>query len=295
MIKEKKQRPTTNVLLAEVRRLCDAYGVWPAKNKGQHFLIDEAVLDAIIQTAHIKSDETIVEIGPGLGILTRELVRLAGRVISIELDHALLEVLRPQFAGEDTLTIVEGNALQFDPATYNIRAYSIVANLPYNITAHFFRTFLTAPLRPNRIVVLIQKEVAQRICAKPGEHSLLSLSAQLYAVPRYIQTVGREAFWPQPKVTSAILAVDNIKSSTQVAAWLGDIPEAFFWRIVRIGFSSRRKILAHNLAAGLRAKRVEVDEIMDDIGLNAKCRAQELALDQWRLLAKKLKIFSNTD
>lgn len=279
--------------IEQIKRLCSMYGLQPQRSRGQNFLIDPRSLEAMVAAAAIKPNETIVEIGPGFGMLTESLLERAGRVICIELDTVLAGYIQARYGQHVHMTLLQQNALDFEPSQHISGPYSVVANLPYSISGHFFKTYLGFAQPPERIVVLLQKEVAQRISAKPGEHSLLSIQAQLHAEVSFVTHVTRECFWPVPEVQSAIVALRGIKNIDQVSKFLAPLTYKEFWRIARIGFSARRKQLPHNLAAGLRVEKKLIQDIFDELRIPVISRAQELSIDQWVDLAKKLKIFFN--
>ena len=212
-----------------IKNLCKELDIRPTKSKGQNFLIDGNILNKIVQAADLKKTDTVLEVGPGLGCLTMELAKRAGKVISVELDRKLAAYLREMIQEYNNVEIVEGDILKLGvrgPANRAGRqgsgtayslfpvGYKIVANLPYNITSRFLRKFLTAENKPSEMVLMIQKEVAQRICAKAGDMSLLAVSVQYYGQPKIVDYVSKNCFWPSPEVDSAILRVklrDNHK------------------------------------------------------------------------------------
>ncbi|OGY50538.1 MAG: hypothetical protein A3J65_00310 [Candidatus Buchananbacteria bacterium RIFCSPHIGHO2_02_FULL_45_11b] len=189
--------------------------------------------------------------------------------------------------------MINEDALNFLAISYKLKAksYKIVANLPYNITSHFLKKFLTGPNKPEDMTLLLQKEVAQRICAKPGEMSRLSVSVQLYGRPRIIDYADKNNFWPKPAVDSAVLKISEIKSQAEVDNYLAGINEKNFWRIVKIGFSAKRKQLGNNLAAGLKIPASEVKKSLNQANFDEKIRAQNLSVSDWLALAKKLVLY----
>ncbi|GAG33258.1 unnamed protein product, partial [marine sediment metagenome] len=200
-------------LLAETRRLLRQSDLRARKGLGQHFLIDGGVLETIISAAELKPDDVILEVGPGLGILTRELAQKAGGVIAIELDDKLAALLKQTLAAFNNVTIINGDVLKIKPASLLEErklspVYKVVANLPYYITSPVLRHFLEAEAKPRMMIVMVQKEVAEAIAAEPGDMSLLSVSIQFYGEPRIISIVPAESFYPAPEVDSAILKID---------------------------------------------------------------------------------------
>lgn len=259
----------------------------PDKSRGQHFLIDKNVLSKIVAAAELSKKDMVIEIGAGTGILTAELAKRAGRMVAFEVDRKLVGLLKEKFRDFKNVEIVEGDVLE---KRYEIRdkRYKVVANIPYNITSAVLEKFLSAENKPSLMVLLVQKEVAERICAKPGEMSVLSVMVQYYGKPEIIATVPRSAFWPQPKVESAILKIKDIK----------EIFERNFFQIVKAGFSRRRKMLKNTLKSlnslNIKLKGGQLDEkkiagILKAIGLPPSVRAQELGVEQWKQLTLALK------
>ena len=260
-------------------------GVPARKALGQHFLINTRILRRIADAAELSPDETVIEIGAGLGGLSAELAARAGRVIAIELDEALADYLRQRFAGTHVL-IVQGDALALQPAEVLARAdastpYVVVGNLPYNIAQPLLRHYLEAQQQPTRLVVMVQAEVAESIVARPGEMSLLSVSVQLYGEPRLLFRVPPSAFYPPPKVRSAVVRIDV---APRLRAPVDDV-EAFF-RVVRAGFGTKRKQLRNALAHGLRIDTATAAELLAAAGIDPTLRAQSLPLEAWAALAR---------
>ena len=278
-----RPRPERESLLVQTRRLLRHAGLRARKGLGQHFLVDESVLGLIIETAELASSDIVIEIGPGLGILTRELAGKAGRVIAVELDGRLAAVLKESLAAFDNVTIINGDILKIDPAVLLREAggpeYKVVANLPYYITSPVLRHFLEAPARPRTMVVMVQKEVAEVIAARPGRMSLLSVGVQLYGKPEIIGHVSAESFYPVPEVDSAILKI-SVSAGPRVAV----SDEAGFFSVVRAGFSASRKQLINSLVRGLGLPRAEVLRMLEDSGIEPRRRAETLSLEEWSRL-----------
>lgn len=268
-----------------IKFFCKKYGVRPSKEFGQNFLIDREVLEKIIAAADLKKDDVVLEIGPGFGVLTLELAKRAARVVAVEADKKIVEVLREILRAYKNVEIVEENILKSPIKNYQLPNYNykLVANLPYQITSAVFKKFLESEPRPNEITVMVQKEVAERICK---EGSVLSMSIKFYGRPEIVAIVPHTAFWPEPEVDSAILKVSQIKSESEKN--LGRMDSEKFFSVVKIGFSSRRKQLQNNLAGGLRLKNKEVRDILVKIGLDPKIRAEDLDVDNWIKLALAL-------
>jgi 16S rRNA (adenine1518-N6/adenine1519-N6)-dimethyltransferase len=275
--------------LQTIQSLSKKYGIRPSKDLGQSFLIDQSILEKIVTAAELTEDDIVLEIGPGFGTLTQELARRVKKVIAVELDRRLVEAFHNTMAGISNVEIVQGDVLTLKIENWKLENYKIVANLPYSITSAVLRKFLEEEPKPSMIVVMVQKEVAERVCALPGEMSMLSVSVQFYGKPEIIGVVPRSSFWPEPEVDSAILRITNY------AAFGGTPPkgggpitsdyERAFFRLVRMGFSSRRKQLQNNLAGGLRISKEAASDFIAKAGLPSKVRAQELSIDDWKKLA----------
>jgi len=181
-------------IIEQIRKISQTYDIKPAKSKGQNFLINPEVIKKIVAGAEVNLQDTILEVGPGLGILTEELVKKAGKIISVELDEKLLAFLRVKFVGVSNLELLKSDILKVPDQQLPKTEYKVVANIPYNITSILIKKFLTSTRKPSAMTLLIQKEVAQRICAKPGQMSLLAVSVQLYGQPQIIDYVTKENF-----------------------------------------------------------------------------------------------------
>jgi 16S rRNA (adenine1518-N6/adenine1519-N6)-dimethyltransferase len=266
------------------------YGIKPTRARGQNFLIDEKTYDEIIEAAHLKKDESVLEVGPGLGFLTSLLARNVKKVIAVELDKKLSQTLENRFQLEDikNVSIFNEDVMNFtgDWAKETEKIPSnelvVVANLPYTITSIFLRYFVGGNIKnilPNRFVLMLQKEVAQRIVAQAGALSKLALSVQLYADVSIIKIVPRKYFWPSPEVDSAIISIQRTDRWTKR---LGSHErELALLRIIRIGFSAKRKMLKANLAAGLHVPVDRILEYFSQLGINPSARPQELSLENW--------------
>ena len=261
----------------------------PSRDRGQNFLIDKNVLEKIIESANLKKDDVVLEIGAGFGTLTERLAQKAGKVITVESDRGILPILRRNLENYKNVEIIEKDVLSvvnYESKIMNYE-YKIVANLPYQITSIVLRKFLENEPRPNEMMVMVQKEVAERICAISGEMSILAVSVQFFGQPEIIQIVPRSSFYPAPEVDSAILRISRIKNESETN--LKRIDAKDFFRVVKVGFSARRKQLHNNLANGLRLKSEEAKNILLDLGLDIQVRAQDLSVDDWINLGNKLK------
>ena len=258
--------------------------LYPRKSLGQHFLTDERILKRIAGAAELSRHDTVIEIGAGTGALTAELAARAGRVVALELDERLCAQLAQRFRGTN-VSIVQGDALEFDPAsaleaTDESGRYVIAGNLPYYIAQPLLRHFLEAKPPPQRMIVMLQAEVAKSIAAQPGQMSMLSVSVQLYGEPRILFHVPPSAFRPPPKVRSAVVRIDVPGT---LRAPVAD-SEAFF-QVVRAGFSARRKQLRNGLANGLRIDPAKAAALLADAEIDPTLRPQMLPLAAWAGLA----------
>jgi len=296
----KRHYPRAEPLLAQTRRLLRRFDLQARKGLGQHFLIDEEVLKLITSAAGLTSTDVIMEIGPGLGVLTKELARQGGWVITIELDGKLAAILKQALASFNNVTIINKDILQIDPATLlqeqkvkfpsviiSPFSYKVVANLPYYITSPVLRHFLEASFKPQIMVVMVQKEVAEVITAKPGQMSMLSISVQFYGEPSIISYVPAKCFHPAPEVDSAIL---KIKLYAQPPVEVTD-RESFF-ELVRAGFSAPRKQIANSLVQGLELPKVECLSLLGKASITPQRRAETLTLDEW---AKLWQVFTRVN
>jgi 16S rRNA (adenine1518-N6/adenine1519-N6)-dimethyltransferase len=227
----------------------------------------------------------VLEVGPGRGALTAALAARAGRVVAVEIDRDLIATLRDRFAGSAAVSIVEADALRHEPAALlemggAATPYVVVANLPYNIGAPLLRRFLEAEAPPRRLVVMVQLEVAQAICAGPGDMSLIGVATQVYGEPRLVMKVAPGAFTPPPKVRSAVVCID-VAPRARV-----DAPLDGFFRVVRAGFSSPRKQLRNSLAFGLHVEHAEIDAVTRAADVDATLRPAMLSLDDWAAITR---------
>ena len=270
--------------MTSVMELVRRYGIDPKRSLGQNFLIDAGYLDKIVAAAELAPSDTVLEIGPGLGTLTERLAAQAGSVVAVELDDRLIELLRGRFAAQPSVRIVHGDILELAPGSLvGDEGYKVVANLPYYITSAVLRHVLEAEPRPALAVVMVQKEVAERICAQPGNLSLLAVSVQFYAAPRVVLRVPAGAFYPRPQVDSAVLRLDVYAQPP-----VSDVSPARFFEVARAGFGQKRKQLANRLSAGLSLPKATVLAALADAGIDPARRAETMALDEWRRLVLAL-------
>jgi 16S rRNA (adenine1518-N6/adenine1519-N6)-dimethyltransferase len=251
------------------------------KSLGQHWLSDDNALEAICKAAELSKDDTVLEIGPGIGTLTAKLVKQTKEVVAVEFDELLATEL-PYRIPDENLRVIQKDILQFD-LTSLPPDYKIVANIPYYLTSNLVRTLSESPNRPTVAVLLVQKEVAQRVVAAPGSMSLLSVSAQFYWEASVGGVVPARLFTPPPKVDSQILILKR-----REAPLFPDVEEKRFFRLVKAGFSNRRKTLHNSLAGGLHQSKQGVLGILEAAGIDPKSRPQELSLEGWHKLYSHL-------
>jgi 16S rRNA (adenine1518-N6/adenine1519-N6)-dimethyltransferase len=259
----------------DLRTALKLAGIRPNKGLGQHFLIDRESLEMIMAAAEPSSDDTVLEVGPGLGVMTRPLAEQAGRLVAVEADQVLAELLRRD--APDNLEVVEGDILKYD-LTSLPAGYKVIANIPYYLTSRLFRLLLENPNPPSVMALLIQKEVAERIVSQPGKLNILALSVQYYATAEIVGVVERHKFWPAPNVDSAVLRV--IRRAEPVFA--ADSDELF--RLIKAGFGEKRKQLKNSLSGGLNLSTELAVSLLQEAKLEPMARAQELALDDWERL-----------
>jgi 16S rRNA (adenine1518-N6/adenine1519-N6)-dimethyltransferase len=269
----------------------------PKKSLGQNFLTSEAAVFKIVQAAEISPGETVLEIGPGKGVLTRALLDVGAHVVAVEKDTALAAKLLETFAGEvasGALRVVEGDALEISTdeilRTAGADSYKVVANLPYYITGQFLRMSLSAKHQPSRMVLLLQKEVVERIVAADKKESLLSIAVKVYGEPKKITVVRRGSFFPIPNVDSAVIAIEDISKTAFMQAENNarENAEENFFNILRAGFAHKRKMLIANLAEAGVAPREKILAVFTELTISEKIRAEDLTKDQWLLIARKL-------
>lgn len=272
--------------LSTLQRVMREYHVFAQKRLGQNFLIDKNVLDTIIEASALKKNEEVLEIGPGLGTLTRALSEHVKEVVTIEKDIHLIKILRALNSDLSNIKIIEGNALFLDKAffeRYLKKSYKLIANLPYYITSAIIRFFLESPRKPSLMILMVQKEVAERITSLPPEANILSVAVQFYGQPEIVAEVPRTSFWPSPKVDSAILKiVPYVHKPFEV-----DNEKAFF-KIVKAGFSERRKQLHNALGNSLQLSDEIVKKALIDSRIDSSRRAQTLSIEEWITLYQNI-------
>ncbi len=267
----------------DVPRLLKQYGMHPHKTLGQNFLVDEAALQHVVSAAGLTPHDLVLEIGAGLGSLTRHLAVSAEGVVAVEIDASLIPALRQVVGQFPNVTVVQGDILSLDLARLLPRPeYLVVANIPYNITSALLRHLLEGSSPPRRLVLTIQQEVAERICALPGDMSLLALSVQVYGKPEITASIPAGAFYPPPRVDSAVIRIERYAVPLIPPPAL----EAFF-RLIKAGFSQKRKTLRNALAAGLHMPPPAVESLLRSAHIEPMRRAETLSLPEWHQLTEQ--------
>lgn len=270
--------------VSEIKALMARYGLRPNKGLGQNFLVDATYLEKIVRAAAVREDEVVLEIGPGLGPLTERLLEVARHVIAVELDKGFIHILQDRFGAISTFSLHHRDILETEIVELLAPVmgageprYTCVANIPYYITSAVMRHLLEAPIQPERIVLLMQREVAQRITAAPGDLSLLAIAVQFYGQPEIVDIVPAGAFYPAPSVDSAILRVIPYPERRYTVA-----DAELFWEVVKAGFGQKRKQLKNSLQAGLpRFSAAQVASALDAATIASTRRAQTLAIAEW--------------
>lgn len=268
-----------------LRDLLRRFRLRPRKAFGQNFLVDEHVLERIVQAADLEPSDLVLEVGPGLGVLTQELAKRVRRVVAVELDQDVATALRRLMADKPTVEIVTEDILEFDPAErLGGQPYKMLANLPYYITSPTLRHFLEARVKPGMMVVMVQREVAERLVARPNDMSLLSVSVQVYGDPRLITVVDPSSFYPPPKVESAVVRIDVYPKPAV------DVDLAKFFRVVQAGFSQPRKQLHNTLNQAIWMPPRVAKEALEAAGITPTRRAETLSLQEWADVTRELEL-----
>lgn len=270
-----------------IKQILKENGLQPIKRWGQNFLICENIFKKVIQAADLKENETIIEIGAGLGGLTKELAKSTKKVIALEKDKKLIPVLKQNLKGLKNIEIVQMDCLDY---RVKIKNYKVVANLPYYLTSRIIKKFLEEKNPAQTMILMVQKEVAQRIMAKPPQMNLLALSVRFYAKPEIISYVPQKCFWPKPKVDSAIIKL-KVNPSVNKQKMIPDREK--FFKVVKTGFSQPRKQLVNNLSSGLRLEKGKIIVCLEKNKIKPSQRAQELTLGDWLNLAESLPFKNN--
>lgn len=274
-------------LYEENRQIMKKYGIAPKKKYGQNFLIDETVLDNIVADAEVSVNDFIIEIGPGLGNLTKRLCEKAGHVVVIEIDKEMVEILRTEYSYINNLEIIEADIMKIDLKELVAKAegknVKVVANLPYYITTPILMKLLEEEPGLTLIEIMVQKEVADRICAKPTgrEFGAITVAVNYYAEPKYMQTVPSSAFLPPPAVDSAVMRLDILKKPKV------EVNKKLFFEIVKASFAMKRKTLLNSLgSAKIRGiDKEKLAKILGDLEIDLNCRAERLSLENFAAIA----------
>lgn len=266
--------------IGQVKEFFDKLGTKPKKWLGQHFLVNSGVLQKIVDAASLTDEDLVWEIGSGLGVLTKALAQRAKKVIAIEKDPVMAGVLLSNLREFKNIEFVQADILKFNLENkLKNQIYKLVANLPYSITSPVIRKFLETKYKPKLMVLMVQKEVAQRICAKPPKMNLLAVAVQFYGKPKIVSYVSKNSFWPVPKVDSAILKITPTHTNSSINT--GE-----FFRIVKAGFSHPRKQLLNNFAKELGLKKEKTINWLLQNNIKPAQRAETLSLEIWKRLAK---------
>ncbi len=280
-----------NDLLQTLRR----FNFTPKKSLGQNFLFDAAIIDRIVAAGEVTANDVVLEIGPGAGSLTRRLAESAKEVIAVELDDRLIPILQYTLADYPNVKIVHGDILEIETSevlktsevsiseVYTSEVYKVVANIPYYLTSAIIRHLLESKTKPSLIVLTVQREVAERLCAKPPQMSVLAVSVQVYGEPRIVGKIPAGAFYPKPDVDSAIVRIDLFAAPPFAS---GEDTDQFF-SVVKAGFSQKRKKLKNALASGLKIKMEEVEEMLSKAGIDSNRRAETLTVEEWKKIEWK--------
>ena len=283
-----------------IKELFSKYEAKPLKRLGQNFLIDKGVVKKVVEAAELEPNDAVIEIGPGIGVLTQEIAKKVhlGKVMAIEKDPKMIEILKETLKEFNNIEIIQGdilnlqllnsklqitNSKQIQNSKFKIQnSFKIVANLPFYLTAPIIRKFLEMEKPPKEMVFVVQKEVAQRICSKPGQMSILAVSVQFYAETKIIKYISKKSFWPQPKVDSAIIKIVPRRFYVPV---LCQFREQFF-KIVKAGFSQPRKQLINNLAKQLKIDKIKIKDWLLQNKIEPSQRAETLTVEDWVNLTK---------
>jgi len=270
--------------MTDVRQILRRHGLEPRRELGQHFLVDARALARIVAAAELTADDAVLEIGAGVGNLTRPLAASARRVVAVEVDRRFLPVLEAELADCPNVHLVAGDILALDPSDLMGEGpYKVVANLPYAITSAVLRHLLEARIPPQRMVMTVQREVAERIVARGGRMSLLAVSVQFYGRPQLLFRLRPGAFYPPPEVESAVVRIDRHPEPPVEVTDVG-----WFFQVVRAGFSQPRKQLSNSLASGLGISPGEAVSALREAGVDPRARAERLSLEDWARLARRL-------
>lgn len=268
-----------------IQNLLKKYNIYPSKKLGQNFLINKKVYRKIIKAANLQKKDFVLEIGPGIGNLTRELAQTVKRVIAVEKDLKMAEILKETLKNYKNVEIIFGDILKIKNWKFKNKKFKLVANLPYYIVSPVIRRFLEEKNPPKEMILMVQKEVAQRICASPPDMNLLAVSVQVYAEPKILSYVSKNSFWPRPKVDGAIIKITPYGKKSMNIKFLSRKKNLLF-KIVRAGFSQPRKQILNNLAVGLNLNKEIIKSWLSKNNIQPIQRAETLTVGDWLSLAK---------
>lgn len=258
-----------------IKNYLRARNIKPREYMGQNFLIDESVLETIVRVSELKPTDTVLEVGPGLGVLTSELVNKTKEVWAVEKDQKLASLLRTEFAGVEKLKIVEEDILRFHISRNILSDYKVVANIPYYLTSKLMQLMLEQEHSPKLLVLMVQKEVGERVVASAGELSILGISVQIYADVEIAATVPKTCFWPVPKVDSVVLKITPRNKYPEIK------DKKLFFRIIKVAFAGKRKQIQNTLAHGFDLDKQDVEKLLQKSGIDPATRPQDLEIAQW--------------
>lgn len=263
-----------------IKNLFRQFGLKPKHYLGQNFLIDEAVLNEIVATAELSKDDSVIEVGPGIGVLTSELAAHAKEVYAVEKDRNLIPILKRQIKNHKNVKVINEDILRINPEEMISGPYKVVANIPYYLTSNLLQHFLTQKNKPKLLVLMVQKEVGERVVAQAGDLSILGISVQIFSDPVIAAVVPKDAFWPKPKVDSVILKLTPNNKYPEIK------DQKLFFRIVKVAFSGKRKQIHNTLASGLSLNKEQVFDLLSKSGIEPTLRPQDLSIQKWISLYK---------
>lgn len=267
-----------------IKNLLRRYQTKPSKRLGQNFLIDKTVIKQFIRACDLKEGDLVFEVGPGIGTLTQEIAKKVRKVVAVEKDPKMVEILKETLKDFKNVEIVQGDVLKIFNSQFSIFNYKVIGNLPFYLTAPVIRKFLESKTPPKEMIFIVQKEVAQRICAKSPKMSILAVSVQVYAKPKIVAFISRGSFWPQPNVDSAIIKISNFKSQ------MSKSKKELFFKLVKAGFSHPRKQLINNFSKELKIDKEIVKNWLLKNEIKPTQRAETLTVKDWLNLTKNYKI-----
>ena len=271
-----------NLHYLDIFPLIQKYQVQPKKSLGQNFLVDPNGLSKVLKAAEVRPEETVLEIGAGLGSLTYLLAQQAKQLVAVELDERLIPPLTEALAGFDNVTIKQGDMLALSPdALLGAERYVVVANIPYYITSALIRHLLEAEHKPTRMVLTVQQEVAERILARDGKMNLLALSVQVYGKPELKARIPAGCFYPAPEVDSAVLTIE-LYPQPLIPAEQMDL----FFELAHAGFAQKRKTLRNTLASGMKKSPAWAEQLLGAAGIDPQRRAETLSLPEWKQIVE---------